>query len=414
MAGKDIYSYYREELMRLRGSGSLRSLKTTRERDGKYISCQGKRLINLSSNDYLGLATDREMVKNFYMLMDERNLLDSFGPGSTSSRLLTGNYPLYQELEDLIQGTFRSAALQEQGGESGFDKGALIFNSGYHANTGIFQAMAGEGDLILSDSLNHASIIDGIRLSRAERETIPHLDYGYLEEVLERKRERYRNVIIATESIFSMDGDTADLKRLVGIKNRYGAMLYVDEAHALGIYGENGLGMSEIQGTLGDTDIIVATFGKALGAHGAFALVPGVIREFLINRMRTLIFSTALPPATLAWNLFIFNKINTLRERRLHLLETSEKLRRSLGDAGFSIPGSGHIIPVILGENFMALRASEMLMDQGFLIFPIRPPTVPRGTSRIRISLTSLVDWGDVENIPRILKGVNSGSGRII
>ena len=202
-----------------------------------------------------------------------------------------------------------------------------------------------------------------------------------------------------------MDGDAADLRRLAAIKRRHGALLVVDEAHAFGVCGERGLGLAERDGCSADIDIIIATFGKALGGLGAFALAPAVLREFLINRVRPFIFTTALPPVVVNWNLFALKKSVSSPDRRGRLLEVSAKLRRSLADSGCAVRGDSHIIPVIQGDNDAAVRAADRLQAAGFLAFPIRPPTVPEGSSRIRISLRADIAWDDIRNIPGILSG---------
>ncbi len=399
MAGEHLYTFYENEIRRIKDDDTYRFLKTLEVRDGKYATYMGGRLINLSSNDYLGLATDRDLIKSFYGTMDESNMVDSFGPGSTSSRLLTGNHSLYSDLEGLLGSLYSGIA-------GGAKREALVFASGYHANAGIFSAIAGEGDLILSDSLNHASIIDGIRLSRARRETYPHLDYGRLEEILREMRGGYDKVIIATESVFSMDGDAADLKKLVELKNAYNVMLFVDEAHAAGVFGEKGLGMCEVQGAAGDIDILMATFGKALGSQGAWVVTHPVIKDFLVNRARTLIFSTALPPVVLSWNKFVLERMHAFRPLRERLLMLAARFRDSVIQAGLLSTGSTHIIPIITGDNSRTVRVSAELQERGFLLFPIRPPTVPKGTSRIRVSLTAGIEWEDIEKIPSIIRGI--------
>ncbi len=401
-----IYRHYREALDEIEKTGSLRFLKTVKNRNGKHVEYRGRQFINLSSNDYLGLATESSLVKDFYRDIEkEIDIIGTYGPGSTSSRLLTGDFPAYRELEEEIAGAYGSIA-----GKGENRKEALVFNSGYHANTGIISSLAGKGDLILSDSLNHASIIDGVRLSRADYSTFRHRDYHHLEELLGRKRREYRNVLIVSESLFSMDGDMADLRLMCEIKKKHGAMLYIDEAHAVGVFGERGLGICEKE-KVPDIDILVATFGKALGSMGAFALLHRTLREYLVNRMRTLIFTTALPPVVINWNLRVIKSLGKYNSRREKLMSTAAALREKLRSRGLNTRGESQIIPVITGSNERTVKTSERLQKEGYLLFPIRPPSVPEGSSRIRISLTSAIDREDVEEIPGIISETEKESG---
>ena len=240
---------YNDILNRLKATGNLRSLPEIVHR-GKWIEKEGRKMLNLSSNDYLGLSSRQELRDEFLMQLHENGLPFS----STSSRLLTGNFTVYSELEQLMASRFGREA-------------ALLFNSGYHANTGILPALADKRSLILADKLVHASIIDGILLSGSPYQRYRHNDYRHLEQLLTKYANDYEQVIIVTESIFSMDGDVADLRRLVDLKKSFpNTWLYVDEAHAIGVRGENGLGIAEEQGCIGEIDLLVGTFGKALGS----------------------------------------------------------------------------------------------------------------------------------------------------
>lgn len=370
----------------LEQSSNLRRLPSVTH-DGDYIIRDGQRMLNLSSNDYLGLASDKSLREEFL----EGLTADNFIPSSSSSRLLTGNFSEYDRLEESLSRLF--------GKES-----ALVFNSGYHANTGILPALADSRSLILADKLVHASIIDGIRLSQARCIRYRHNNYGQLEKLLEENAASYDNIFIVTESIFSMDGDEADLKHLVALKNRYGnAVLYVDEAHAFGVRGEKGLGCAEEQGVIGDIDLLVGTFGKAGASAGAYIVCQKAIREFLVNKMRTLIFTTALPPVNLAWTDFIVNKLPHFGERRRHLAEISEKLRKCLKDKGYDMASSSHIIPVITGESDKAVIKAAELQANGFYALPVRPPTVPAASSRIRLSLTSNILESDIDKLVTLI-----------
>ena len=280
---------------------------------------------------------------------------------------------------------------------------ALIFNSGYHANTGILPALADKQSLILADKLVHASIIDGILLSGAPFQRYRHNDYEQLETFLKKSAGEYEQVFVVTESIFSMDGDVADLRRLVELKKSYpNVVLYVDEAHAIGVRGRNGLGIAEEQGCIEEIDLLVGTFGKALASMGAYIVCDRTIREYLINRMRPLIFSTALPPFQIAWTRFIVELLPEITPLRKRLAQTSHMLADALKGKGGEVSGS-HIIPYIIGDNNDCILKAEELQRKGFYCLPVRPPTVPKGTARIRFSLTADVTTDDLQPLIQAL-----------
>lgn len=366
--------YMQQELQQLKEHSNLRHLPEMIH-DGRYVVVGGQRLLNLSSNDYLGLAADRELREEFLGTLTP----DTFMPTASSSRLLTGNFTVYEELEDELARLFGTEA-------------ALVFNSGYHANTGILPAVSDARTLILADKLVHASLIDGIRLSAAKCIRYRHNDLTQLERLIHEHHANYRQIVIVTESIFSMDGDRADLTALVQLKRRYNnVLLYVDEAHAFGVCGARGLGCAEEEGCIRDVDFLVGTFGKAAASAGAYIVCKRVIREYLVNRMRTLIFTTALPPVNIAWTLFIVRRLPTMQHRREHLAHISRMLREALQAQGYSCPSVSHIVPMVIGASADTIRQAEALQRHGFYALPVRPPTVPEGTSRIRFSLTAEV-----------------------
>jgi 8-amino-7-oxononanoate synthase len=373
---------YRQRIELLREKGRLRLLRPLVARQGCRVEYAGRRLLNLTSNDYLGLAGNRDLLQQFYRRMDDPSLIDHFGLGAASSRLLTGDSTDAHRLEELLAETYGRPA-------------ALLYNSGYHANIGILPALVGKGDLIVSDKLNHASIYDGLRLSQAEHRRYRHCDYEHLEGMLRQMRADYDQVVIVSESVFSMDGDVADLKRLVELKRRFSCLLYIDEAHAIGLYGRRGLGQAEEQGVLDEIDLLIGTFGKALASVGAFVLCTEDIREYLINHSRSLIFTTGLPPVVINWNQFIFRHMLDLGPERLHLQSLAEKLRADLRRSGLVTTGSTNIVPVMIGEDRLAVQLAETMQDKGFLIFPVRPPAVPEGTARFRLSLSADMQWQD-------------------
>lgn len=372
MKGKDTMEAFGLELLGLEARGNLRSLPFITH-CGENILSGGKQMLNLSSNDYLGLAADRSLREEFMQSMTPENALFT----SSSSRLLTGNHGAYSELEDLLSRIFRSES-------------ALVFNSGYHMNTGILPAVCNSNTLILADKRVHASLIDGIRLSKATCFRYRHADYEHLERLLTEHSRSFEKTIIVTESIFSMDGDVTDLQHLVKLKQSYpGVLLYVDEAHAIGVHGEQGLGCAEEQGCIGDIDFLAGTFGKALASVGGYIVCRKVIRDYLINKMRTLIFTTALPPVNLMWSKFILERLTGFNDRRETLKENSSLLRKMILEKGYDCPSGSHIIPLLSGDSKEAALKAEAMWSKGFYMLPVRPPAVPEGTSRIRISLTA-------------------------
>lgn len=301
---------YRKDLYALAEQGNLRKLPDTLHQ-GKYIIEEGHRLLNLSSNDYLGLAADEALRNQFMETVREEDFLFS----SSSSRLLTGNFEIYRKVEQLLAALYHAES-------------ALVFSSGYHMNTGILPAVTDSRTLILADKLVHASLIDGIRLSAARSIRFRHQDYEQLESLISKNQDAYERIIVVTESIFSMDGDTADLTRLVALKKAYPKVwLYVDEAHAFGVRGANGLGLAEEQDCMEAIDFLCGTFGKALASVGAYVVCRKELREYLVNKMRTFIFTTALPPLNMAWTFFLLERLSCWKQRRAHLASLSVRLK---------------------------------------------------------------------------------------
>ena len=371
-----------QELQELKEKSNLRKLPAITH-EGRNVIVDGQRMLNLSSNDYLGLANDRKLRQEFR----ETLTTETFLPTSSSSRLLTGNFSIYDRLEQQLADDFGTEA-------------ALTFNSGYHANTGILPAVSNTHTLILADKLVHASLIDGIRLSAAKCIRYRHNEYNQLERLLQVNHSEYERIIVVTESIFSMDGDEADLRELVRLKKQYpNVLLYVDEAHAFGVRGQRGLGCAEEQDCINDIDFLVGTFGKALASAGAYIVCRKVIREYLINKMRTFIFTTALPPVTVQWASFMLERLAGFRQRRETLRFLSNQLREALKNKGYDCPSTSHIVPLITGESCVAIRKAEELQRKGFYALPVRPPTVPEGTSRIRFSLTAEIRESEMEKL---------------
>lgn len=370
---------YIKKLDIIKEAGNYRVLRNI-EHNGFLIHADGREMLNLSSNDYLGLSSNPRLIDDFRAETDVMALAYS----AASSRLLSGNHQYYKMLEDDLADLYDKES-------------ALVFNSGYHANIGILPALTGKRDLIVSDKLVHASIIDGLRLSEAQMLRYRHMDYEHLHSILTQHREEYENVFIVTESIFSMDGDVADLQQLCEIKKEFDCFLYVDEAHAIGVRGTNGLGCCEEQACTEDIDFIVGTFGKAFASMGAFVVCEELFREYLINTQRSLIFTTALPPVNVAWTRFVLNRMPEFYDLRVKLAGVSERLREVLIEKGFETRGSSHIVPMVCGSNENSVEMAELLQDNGFFALPVRYPTVPKNESRIRFSLNASIAMEDYE-----------------
>ena len=370
-----MYGFYEKRIKELDADSHLRFIRNIGKKEGKYIYINGKKLLNLSSNNYLNFADNKLYTEEF--LNDGG---DQYSYGSASARLLTGTLPVYKELETLLCDMYGKDA-------------ALLFNSGYHANVGVNSSLAVRGDVIFSDKLNHASIIDGMRLSEAKFFRYPHNNMEALEKLLQRERSNFNNAVIVSESVFSMDGDIADLKKLVELKKKYNCILVLDEAHAFGVFGRNGLGVAETAGVINDVDLIVGTFGKAVGSMGAFVVGRRVLIDYLINSARSFIFSTALPPVNIAFSKWILeNKLGASFEKRERMLSLGKKLG-----------SQSHIVPVIIGEIDKTVELCEILFQNGYFTLPIRPPTVPVGTSRLRLSLTTDITEQDMEKLCSII-----------
>lgn len=363
-----MYEDYEKILDELKHHSHFRDLKNFEKKDEKYIYFRGKKLLNLSSNNYLNFADNKKITQEF---LDFAGNKYSFG--SASARLLTGTLPVYKELEELLSNLYNKDA-------------TLLYNSGYHANVGISSAINQKGDVIFSDKLNHASIIDGMRLSDGKFFRFPHNNMEALEKLLERERKNYKNAFIITESVFSMDGDIEDLKRIIKLKKKYNCIMIIDEAHAFGVFGEKGLGVAEELGIIDDVDLIVGTFGKSVGSMGAFVTGSKPMINFLINKSRSFIFSTALPPINIAFTKWIIeNQFPKTKAKRKNMLSIAKKMG-----------SDSHIIPVVIGENKDTVDLCEVLFHNGYFTLPIRPPTVPVGTSRLRLSLTADIQEKDL------------------
>lgn len=379
-----LLSDYKDILDSLSAEGRLRGLHA--EADCCLLDC--------TSNDYMAIGADRELRTEFLQRLDADAMF-----GSCASRLLFTSRDRYRDLEELLSTLF--------------GRDALLFNSGYHANVGIITALSLPGTLIVADKLVHASAIDGIRLSGVPFRRFRHNDVNALERVLEKESGDYRRVIVIVESVYSMDGDCAPLADIVSLKRRFGnMMLYVDEAHAFGVCGERGLGLSEQLGVADEVDILVGTLSKAVASVGAFAVVGDVMKQYLINSARSLIFSTVIPPVSAMWSQFVIERLVNMADRRRRLADISNDVSEFI--AGLTGEGAMRptpIVPFMTGGNERALRAAEVMMAHGVMALPIRKPTVAAGTERIRISLNAAMTDSDVVTLK---EAVAAAAGEVL
>jgi len=353
----------RAELERLEQAGLRRGRRVLAGRQGVTAVVDGREVVNFSSNDYLGLAAHPALVDAAH------EALGRAGVGAGASRLIVGNREDHERCEREL--------------EAWLGRPARLFNSGYAANTGVLPVVARPGDVVFSDELNHASIIDGCRLSRAEVRVYRHLDLEDLERGLAEERTRGRRVIVVTETLFSMDGDVVEVVELDRLRRRFGAALVVDEAHALGAMGDEGRGLAIPAGV--EPDVIVGTLGKALGSHGAFAIAGAATIELLWNRARTLVFSTGMPPAIAAASAAAIELVRGPEgvRRRARLQENITRLGSRPARAETAI------YPVRIGDDRRVMQVAEELLAEGLYVQGIRPPTVPARTSRLRVALSS-------------------------
>ncbi len=339
-------------------------------KDGTQATVNGKNVLLMCSNDYLGLSRHPALLE----AADSAMLLYGFGSGA--ARLVSGTSPLHEELESRIA--------RFKGTEA-----AILFNSGYAANTGIIPALAGERDVILSDSLNHASIVDGCRLSTARISVFRHKDMNHLEQLLRQTRSAARRLIV-TDGVFSMDGDIAPLDDMADLAERYDALLMVDDAHATGVLGQNGRGTAEHFGINGRVTVQMGTLGKAFGSFGAYAAGSKNLIEYLVNRARSYIYSTALPPAVCAASIAAIDIVEQEPALRQKLHMNRRCFSDGLKKIGVVAENSGSpIMPIMIGTSEQALKIASRLFECGVYAAAIRPPTVPSGTARIRMTITA-------------------------
>jgi 8-amino-7-oxononanoate synthase len=390
----------KEVLQRLEEKSQYRSLTSAASQADGTILRNGKTLINLASNHYLGL--DLQLTEARLKRLAEQAAIcgTQVNLGSTASRSVVGSDPVFAEFEREF------AAFK--GAES-----CLLFGSGFMANSGVIPALVGRHDVVFSDRLNHASIVDGITLSRAEHVRYRHRDLDQLEQQLKLTNPAKRKLIV-TDTIFSMDGSLAPLQDLVTLKERYGAMLMVDEAHSGGVFGSNGEGLTHALGLTNQVDVQMGTFSKAYGCYGAYIVGDEILRKYLINKARSFIYTTALPPL-----IVLAIRDNWLRAqkehwRRISLLANAALFREQLQAVGFNIGQSEcQVVPLIVGGNEQTLVFSQSLQQSGIAAVAIRPPTVPEGTARIRFTLTASLSQSQLKHAIEIVAQTGKEQGLI-
>jgi 8-amino-7-oxononanoate synthase len=366
--------------------GLLRTLRPYRALGaGRVATADGRELLDLSSNDYLGLASHPALAEAAGRAAREQ------GTGGRASRLIVGDDPGYHELEEQL-------ALHKH------TESALVLGSGYAANVGVIPALAGRGDAIFSDRLNHASIVDGCRLSRAEVHRYRHCDLDHLDELLGASSAPRK--LIVTDTVFSMDGDVAPLAGIVELKERHGAALMVDEAHGAGVFGPHGEGLAHELGVEEGVDLHLGTFSKAFGGYGAYVAGRETWIRHLQNTCRSLIYSTALPPAAVAAAIAALELVRAADAERAALRRKSERFRERFAELGLDTCGSTtQIVPMVVGEPERAVAVSREFEERGVLAVAVRPPTVPPGTARLRFSLSAAHKDGD---LARALEAVSA------
>lgn len=370
-------NYITDKLTKIKDDGLYRELRYIETAQSPRVKILGRDCILLGSNNYLGLCDDYRLKKAAI------DAINKYGVGSGGSRLTTGSCDLHKELEKKIA-CFKGT------------QGSLVFNTGYMANVGIISALCDNSWVIFSDQLNHASIIDGYRLSGAKLIRYKHCDMNDL--IKKIKKYKGINNLIVTDGVFSMDGDIAPLPDIVKIAKEYNMMTMVDDAHATGVIGKHGSGTASYFGLENEIDIIMGTLSKAVASEGGYIAGKQDLIDFLINSARSFIYSTALSPCTIAVSIKSLEIIEKDEERRVNLLATSNWFQNQLKIAGFNVMETKTpIIPIVIGEADIAVKFSNILLSQGIYVPAIRPPSVPRGTSRLRISLMATHSKKDLE-----------------
>jgi 8-amino-7-oxononanoate synthase len=370
--------FIEKELQSLKERDRYRQIRWIEEGPSPWVRMNGGKVLLLCSNNYLGLANDPRLKEKML------RAIEAWGCGSGGSRSISGSLAIHRLLEERLA---RFHGREE----------ALLFNSGYSANLSLLTALMGEGDVICSDELNHASIVDGCRLSKASIQIYRHLDMEHLESLLKENRERRRKLIV-TDGIFSMDGDEAPLPEMIQLAKRYDALTMVDEAHAIGVFGPTGRGTLEHFQLSQEVDILMGTFGKALGCFGAYMAGSRSLIEFLINTGRVFLYTTALPPSVCACVLGGLDLLDEEPERRERLWKNVRHLREGLNQLGFdTMESQTHIIPVLVGEPKVTMEMDRRLLEGKVFVHGIRPPTVPEGKCRLRVTVMATHTREDID-----------------
>ncbi|SDK69190.1 glycine C-acetyltransferase [Natronincola ferrireducens] len=364
-------NFLKEKIQELKNDGVYRKLPILGGANEAEVVLNGQRVINLSSNNYLGFANHPQLKKAAV------EAVEKYGVGAGAVRTIIGNMDLHEQLEEILAEFKREEAV-------------MTFQSGFNCNAGTIQAVTEKGDLIVSDELNHASIIDGARLSRADKTVFKHADMNHLEEVLKNNRDKYRNLLIITDGVFSMDGDIAPLPEIVDLAEKYGAMTYVDDAHGSGVLGESGRGTVDHFHLHGRVDFTIGTLSKAIGVIGGYVAGSNTMKEWLSHRGRPLLFSTSLPPAAVGAIIEAVKLLMSTTEYTDRLWDNAKYFKEKISRLGFNIGNSQTpITPVIIGEEGKAMEFSKKLFENGVFVSGIVFPTVPKGTGRVRCMVTA-------------------------
>lgn len=365
----DPLEWIKDELKQIHDKQLFRLLTELETGQSPEVTISGKTYILLGSNSYLGLSVDPKVVEA------ARLALEKYGTGSGGSRLVSGSFDLHRQLEEKIA-EFKNT------------ESAILFSSGYLANIGTISALVGSNDIVYSDELNHASIIDGARLSRSTVRIYKHLDLDHLTELLKSDKEKKCRKLIVTDTVFSMDGDLVPLPQLVEISEKYSCILMIDEAHATGVLGKRGSGATEHFGVEDRVPVVMGTLSKAIGSLGGYIAGSQELIDFIRNRVRSYIFDTSLPPASLAASITAIDIIENEPERREHLWNMVNKFKMGIENTGLKIlPSHSAIIPVLIGDAEPALNFAKMLRENGVFTPAVRPPSVPHGMCRIRVTI---------------------------
>jgi len=395
MIMSDKLKFIEEKVEQLKEEGVYRKLPVNYGPCENVIELNGRKVVNLSSNNYLGLASHPRVKEA------SKVALEKYGVGAGSVRTIVGNQDLLEELETLL------ARFKEE-------EAVMLFQSGLNCNIGTIQAIVEKGDLIISDALNHASIIDGVRLSKADKAVYKHNDMDDLERILKEKREAYRNVLIITDGVFSMDGDLAPLPKIVELAKKYDCLTYVDDAHGSGVLGRSGRGTIDHFGLHGEIDFIVGTLSKAIGVVGGYVATKAVVKEWLLHRARPLLFSTALPPAATAATIESVKMLMESEEHTNKLWDNARYFKRHLEELGFDIGISETpITPVMIGGESKTMEFSKALLDEGVFVSGIVFPTVPKGKGRCRVMISASHTKEDLDTAIAAFKKVGQSLGVI-